>query len=700
MNHWHKYPFIRLIIPFILGIILAKSHLNDLYTTSSIFLFLFTILIITGVKRKLFSAYKNRWIYGILLNMFLLISGLFLARLHQDHLRIEKNSLKEASAGFFICDISRPGAKKTNSVQYKARVKAFKNDNKNWQKANGDILVYFDKESLDLPAYGERIIFKSKLQQIEPPGNPYEFDYKGYLAERGIFHQTYIRKNDFRVIDSGKGNPLLKISFMLRNNFLDLLKAHGLQGEEFQIASAILAGKDDELDRQLRSNYAGAGAMHILCVSGLHVGIIYLFFGFMLNGLKKLKHGRYIRAVLLLLIIWFYAMITGMAPSVLRAATMFSFVVIGSTFERQTNIYNTLAASAFFLLMIKPAMLNEIGFQLSYAAVFAIVWIQPFLDKLLVFENKLLRYFWGILTVSVAAQLGTFPIALFYFHQFPNYFFLTNLLVIPLSFLIVSGGLIMVLFSWWPLLSSGVAFLLDKLVFSLNFSVELISSLPEAVSKQILLNLFELIMIYLIIALSVHVLKNKKFKLIKYALLLLIVFFIERSVIRSVQLKQTKFFVYDIRNHLAMEYMQGRHSVFIADSMLMRNDQTIEYHIHGNRTANGIRQTTNLIWPADTLLNGVLIKSPFFMVENKTGFVLSKKSSKHVNQNQLNVNILIYSRNPYAELPKINSSLRQQNIISASTNSVFFDKRLRKAADSLIIPVHFTRQNGAFVLKF
>ena len=177
--------------------------------------------------------------------------------------------------------------------------------------------------------------------------------------------------------------------------------------------------------------------MHVLAVSGLHVGIIFFILNFLLTPLNRNKRLLKIKLFLLVGALWFYAFLTGLSPSVMRSCTMFSFIVVGENLNKRTNIYNTLAASAFLLMLINPLIIFGAGFQLSYIAVISIVFFQPRLAALVAVKNRILKYVWDLFTVSVAVQIGTAPISIFYFHQFPVYFWLSNFIVIPGAALIL-----------------------------------------------------------------------------------------------------------------------------------------------------------------------------------------------------------------------------------------------------------------------
>ena len=251
----------------------------------------------------------------------------------------------------------------------------------------------------------------------------------------------------------------------MRDKLLNILKENGLKNNELAVASALILGYKDDLGEELKHSYSSAGATHVLAVSGLHVGIIFLVLNFLLNILDKNDRFKISKAILLICFLWAYATITGLSPSVVRAATMFSFVTIGKSFGKSSSIYNTLCASAFVLLVYNPYLIMEVGFQLSYLAVVGIVYFQSIIYKWIYVKNKFLKYIWMITSVSIAAQLTTFPLGLLYLHQSPTYLFASNLFVIPGAMLIIGLGILLFITSWIPLISGGIGWLLAKFIW-------------------------------------------------------------------------------------------------------------------------------------------------------------------------------------------------------------------------------------------
>lgn len=303
---------------------------------------------------------------------------------------------------------------------------------------------------------------------LYPPLNPHQFDYKSYLKGLGISHQLRLNTNNFFL----KENPsptLFGISASVRNKIIDKLKQASFGKEELGIIQALLLGQRNDISAETYNNYKNAGAVHILAVSGLHIGILLLLLQFLLRPLERLPKGKTLKLIAIVALLWCFALLAGLSPSVVRAVTMFSFVAYALHLNRPSDTFNTLALSMFFiLLVIDPNLLFHVGFQMSYAAVLAIVWVYPLLQKLWYPKNKILRYFWQLISVSIAAQLGVLSISLFYFHQFPGLFFISNLVIIPALGLILGMGIVVILLALLNLLPDFLVSLYDTLIHWMN----------------------------------------------------------------------------------------------------------------------------------------------------------------------------------------------------------------------------------------
>ncbi len=581
MRPWNHLPLFRLLLPFMAGII-CSTFMG--WTVPFLLLIsLFFLLLYFRFVRNFTFRYRYRWVFGVTSNFLLFLMGLLLAYSFQYVHRIDYFEKALAQENILLVELLEEPVEKANS--WKAEVQILQIDGK---PTNGKLLLYFQKDTTHL-FYGEQLLIATRVQAVQSPQNPNEFNYQRYLSFHRIRHQAYVRAGEWKRVGMG-GLFLKKQAINYRQQLLQTLENHQIKGAELSIASALLLGFKADLDQETIHAFASSGAMHVLAVSGLHVGIIYLIFHSMLLFLERYRWTKIVKAILLILLLWGYALLTGLSPSVMRAATMFSFVIVGKAIDRQTNIYNTLAASAFFLMLLNPFILFEVGFQLSYLAVVGIVFLQQQLYVLLTFKWWVLDKIWAISCVSFAAQLATFPLGLLYFHQFPNYFLLSNLAVIPLATLILQLGVGLFLFQSVPFVAEPLAVLLKGGLSALLQFVQWVQQLPHALSAGIDINILETWIIYLaIIALSMAFWKRTgKPVLLGLTLLFLFVSFDVREDYEQGQ--QTELVVYKVNKHTAIAFIQGREAVVLMDSVLLKDESKQRFHLMHHWWNRGLQQ--------------------------------------------------------------------------------------------------------------
>ncbi len=588
MNFWKKMPRARAAIPFILGIIstvILGASSRNYYI--AILLFLFAIFLV--LLRLPVSIRRNR-IISLGLTSLLFLAGAIRGELQIKH--NAKNTLTKSelaiSSGYLL-EIKGSPIEKEKSFKLDVVIIGKLINNQLIPHCEKSI-VYVSKEVINESLLQANSIFTFKSPaSIAPPKNPREFDYKEYLLRRGISYQFYLQKNDFKIASSKKQEKFYNHIHDFREYNLIRLEKLGLKGNELAVVSALVFGQKDLLDSKLHNDYSAAGVTHILAVSGLHVGLIFLI---LLKCTKKIRSkglfGNWFSFFFLLFGIWCYAIITGLSPSVLRASTMFSFIAFAKIFKNGSNVYNTLATSAIVLLIISPYLIMEVGFQLSYAAVLGILIAQPFLYGLFNFSTTLIDRIWQLTTVSIAAQLGTFPLALLYFHQFPNYFIISNLLVIPLATVILYCSFAVIACQWVIPLAKFLTLLLSKTVQLLNFFVEQVRLLPHAQTKGIDISILECSLIYLFIAISLGTLIHRKFGWIKWNLGILILLCVLQCIESKNQYEQSGLTIHVIRNERAISIFDGRTCYFLCSKALWSDRNKIKFHLQNYWDQKGI----------------------------------------------------------------------------------------------------------------
>lgn len=276
---------------------------------------------------------------------------------------------------------------------------------------------------------GDLILIPWKPQIIPEPLNPYQFSYKRYLQQLQIEQQITTKNGLVEVVGAHKS--LFSFAQNIRKTLIFDLQKYDFGNDELAVFQALVLGEKRGISTELYQSYAAAGAIHILAISGLHIGILLLFLNFLFKPLPAKGIARILKPLLIIILLWMFALLTGFNPSVVRAVCMFSFLAVGMHLNRKTSVLNSLSLSLFFLLLVNPYYLFQVGFQLSYLAVFSIIMVQPHLYRLLNIRIKILDYFWKLISVSIAAQLGVLPLSIFYFHQFPGLFLASNIVILP-----------------------------------------------------------------------------------------------------------------------------------------------------------------------------------------------------------------------------------------------------------------------------
>jgi competence protein ComEC len=505
---WKEAPFTRLFFPFALGIITQENlHLHVMLPV--LIMALSLIGFWTLLSFSSFNLYRWRPIAGVFLTVC--IFGCGCVQLYAYRHNLKPSKFQFADNRLVKLVLLEPLSEKTNSYKAIARIDEIKAGDTIFQ-TNQKIIVYFKKDSLCRKlVYGDQIIFSKQLQQIRNSGNPGAFDYQQFCARQGIYEQVFLNPNEFVLLNTKETQLITQFLIDVRNSVIRIIKKYIPGDKEAGLAEALLIGYKDDLDKGLVSSYSGAGVVHIIAISGLHLGIIYGLLNGIFLLIKLKRKSKWIKPIFIITGLWLFSLIAGASASVLRSALMFSFIVIGECFSRRVSVYNTLAASAFILLWYNPYWLWDVGFQLSYLAVLSIVVFYKHVYALLYFNNKIADTIWKLNAITISAQILTLPITIYYFHQFPNYFLLANLIAIPLSSLILIGEILLCAISAIPFAAEWLGWLLNKLILIMNVFIEWIEKLPGGKLEQLQISQVQAIFLFVsAAAISFGILLKKK----------------------------------------------------------------------------------------------------------------------------------------------------------------------------------------------
>lgn len=544
VNIFQIIPFIRISSFFIIGI-LCSRHFPLSVMLGYIVIFLLLLIFLFFHKK---TDYRSVSFSNYLLALLLVFSGYWYA-----HSKIKNANILPNKKTFYTATVLEQPIEKQKSYQTILRLK---NPEKN---IDTKVMSYFAKETNITNLYtGCKIIIFARPDSIKNRGNPFEFDYATYMQQQGIRYSVYLRSVDFKFLDTEELS-LLIFAERCRNYLLSVLQKAKITGEEYTVVSALTLGYKKELDSEIKDYFASTGATHILAVSGLHVGIIYFLLSFLFAPLKRFKYGYPAYVLVVASFIWIYAFLTGLSPSVQRAAVMFSFILISDNLKRPTNIFNSLAASAFLLILCNPQIIYEIGFQLSYLAVTGIVLFQPLFYRQLSFKKWLPDKLWTLFTVSLAAQLSTFPIGLLYFSQFPVYFWMSNFVVIPAAIFILSGTILLFLVSFSNVCLYIAGWFVQGVTHVMLFLLKKIDALPFSLIENIEITPLQTIFLLVAIAFTYWFIIEKTVRELRLALLCMVIFSVLLCVNNIQLINQKKLIVYNT-NYPVLHFINGRNN--------------------------------------------------------------------------------------------------------------------------------------------
>ena len=517
MNFLYNTPFLRICLALIIGILFNETDFQRFLFIASIVVVIFALFL-----HKIFSSQlQKQWIFGVAVFVAFIAVGNVVSYICK-----QKNQFQmENEKGFFEVELLETPIEKSRS--YLCRVKTISySDSVKTIETKGKAILYLQKDSLSsLLRCSDVLLVYTKFEKPSMQGNPDEFDFGGYLSRKGFGATAYVSSKNWKKIGCNVNFSVKNLAEDCRNYLLNIYKKNQISGNEFGILAALTLGYKDALTPELRESFSTTGAMHVLAVSGLHVGIIYMILGFMFGFLRKNRRQVICKNLIIILFLIAYAFITGLSPSVLRATLMFSLMALGNAIGRKSQIYNTIFFSAFVLLLINPNYLFDVGFQLSYSAVIAIVFFQPKLVALWQPENKILRWLWELVCVSLVAQIGTAPFSIYYFHQFPTYFLLSNFVVIPAASVIIYLAVLLLIFSAVPYLNVVIAFFLKWVLKIMYFLISSIEHLPFALTK-IYINDTQLLLLYATIILFGIYIVYRRFVTFYFSLCCVLAFFV------------------------------------------------------------------------------------------------------------------------------------------------------------------------------
>ncbi len=701
MLNWRETPFVRLLLPFSVGILLAIYFNQPIPGLLLVFLALIALMVLS---KKLRGLYRFRWMPGVLLNAALLVFGYGITWKHNElnHASHFSNISPPATGAVLMGAVTEAPIRKENWVKIELGIHAAGPHADDIKTATGNLLLYLQRDSAaESLAYGDKLVLNCKATQLEPPANPHAFDYGRYLHFQNIHYQAFVKNGNWGLLKKTSSFSPYGKAIALQISFTETLRKHLNTENEFAVGAALIFGYRSEVPEDVLTAYSQTGAMHILAVSGMHVGILFLILNFFLKRIKwQHRSWRLLKAVILLVLIWSFALVTGASPSVMRSTVMFSFVVVADALGRNKNFYNTLTSSAFCLLLYDPYWLLSVSFQLSYLAILGIVYFQPKIAALWVIENKVGNYLWGLNSVSMAAQLMTLPFTLLYFHQFPTYFWLSSLVLVPLSGLELGAGLLLLLVE--PIWDWG-AFAVGKVLWGMlwfgNQSVMLIQHLPAALLDGIWIGDISALLLYMGIGSSMAAISFRKFRWALASLLLLLAVVGSYAFAEFGRQKNQKLTIYSIYKHTAIDFFDGQKAWSLTDLAL--EPKPMKYAAEGNRYAHGIDEVESF-----RLGDTTSIVSDHFFYKNMLVQFYDKRllvvdgPVNYSGEEKVKLDFLLLRNTPKVNLEELAQMFDFQLIVFDASNKRWRVADWKAECDKLGLDWYDVDEEGALVVKF
>lgn len=671
-----NFNIIKLTICLVIGIVLAHYVSTDFQTV----LYLTIGLLVSICFYWLFLRNKidRRPFFGLLTYLCMFCIGIISYSVQNEKLQpYHYTNLKSEDFNAIIFKIEERLKPDSYNDKYIVSVNSF-----NDKTATGKLLINVKRDSSNIPLSVDNLAFtSSELQVIQKPLNPHQFDYSKYLELKQVYHQLYLKQDELLLLSDSK-TTIYGYADELRTAINTKLLAAGFKNEALSIMNALLLGQRQTIDKSIYNNYVNSGTIHILAVSGLHVGIILWILNFIFRPLLYLKYGNYIRPLILVTILWSFAIVAGLSPSVTRAVTMFSIISIAMHLKRPTNIYNTLVISAFLILLVKPTFLFSVGFQMSYLAVLGIVSVQPILYKLWKPKYYVFNKLWQIFTVTLAAQAGVVPISLFYFHQFPGLFFVSNIVVIPFLGLILGLGLLVIALALLNVLPNAIVVAYSFIIDSLNRFIAWVAQFEDFLFRDIPFTLLLVICSYFLIMTLVQVYKFKNFKWIALSLFGIICF-------------QGVYFYnrYKTQHDAFIVFNKSRHSMI---------GQKNKNHLLLHHNLDTLKQIT------DNVVKNYIVGETIDSISvNRLESIYQFKNKKILIIDSLGVyqglsfrpNYILLRNSPRCNLNRVIDSLDPKLIIADASNYKSYVKLWMATCKDKKIPFHYTYEKGAFIIK-
>ncbi len=667
-----QFPLAKISIAFCLGLTYTHFLPISLFLSTLFLSISFAFLIVFQITFK-----NSKWFSFTVISTSISL-GFWITSIHYEPNQSNHFSHLIKEDSLFVSEIQLGERLKSSvkNTRYIGQILSI-----NGKESCGKVIVNFTKDkNCKTLENGTVISLKSEFYLNRNPSNPNQFDYGKYLENQQIYAQIY---TDFKSIynrpKSSKG--IQYYGSKIRNTIIHNLEKRHFKKDELSIVIALILGQQQDVSKEVLLDYQYAGAIHILSVSGLHVGFILLFIVTLLKPIPNNSKGLLFKLIITLLGLWSFGIVAGLAPSVVRSVTMFSFVAIGLFLKRSVNIYHTLLVSMLLILLAQPSFLFDVGFQLSYLALFFIIWLQPLFASVWTPKHKISHYFWEIITVSFAAQIGTLPLSIYYFHQFPGLFFVTNLIILPLLSIILAIALVVVILAGLDYVPLILIQLLEKSIQLLNSIISWVASFETFIFKDIPMNLPLMLTSYLMIIAIFIWMKKANYRNLVVALISVLIF--QMGSLYSKYEVQTKeeFIVFNQKKESLITQRSASNVIVFTSGKNVNstNNWSLQSYLVGNFCN---------VEKIHSLLNVYHFKNKKITLIDSSGVYLK----------QIKPDVLILTQSPKVNLKRVIDQCQPKLIVVDASNYSSYKKRWKATCEKEKIPFHDTSEKGFYKL--
>lgn len=642
------------------------------------------------------DKYRIHWLYGV--SVFLCCFGLG-AGMTEEYLHRTDFPFSDEAAVYQVILLEKPEMKE-RSVLCHVQLEGKVNDADLQKSEYGrTFLFYFPRNSATVALKrGDRLWVHTRITPPVNNGNPDEFDYVRYLTRKVGTGTAYISAGHWRIIGHDTSRSLRQIALDYREKVVELYHRLGFQGDNLAVLSALTVGDKENLSEDMRETYSIAGASHVLALSGLHIGLLSTLFLFFFSFLwKRWAAFKPLGFFLVILFLWAFAFLTGLSSSVVRSVIMFSLLVVSRLQSEKLLSLNTLAATAFLMLLYNPLWLFDVGFQLSFVAVVSILLIQPKLYSLLSVRRCIPRYVWGLLTVSVAAQIGTAPLVIFYFSRFSTHFLLTNLWVIPMVTLILYSAVLMLVLTPFSFLQSGCALGVDALLSAQNKVLCWIEELPMSSIDRLWIDHWEIMLFYLFLLFLFRSLAIRTARSISFPLCCLLLLITYHTISVSLSSPQRGIAFYNVRGCPAVHCVANS-----GESWLAYADSVPDtFRLHRALVPYWNRQHLSIpnALPADYFTSGLAFHNHIVSYAGRRVCLLHDARWKNkISKHPLQIDYLYISKGYNGRIEELTSLFRIRTVVLDVSLSDYRSDILKNDCYRLAIPCIALKERGAFCI--